>query len=287
MEDLLAVLAQAVAARASDVYLLPKPAGYAVVLRQARGLVALDVVSPATGQRWLNYLKYQAGMNVTEHRRVQLGAYTPPQLAVPLRLSTVADHTGQETLVARLLYGVPALDAFTAPLVARLQTVAQARGMVAVSGPTGSGKTTLLYQLATALAQEQMVMTIEDPVEIVQPAFLQLQVNPAAGMTYAALLKAALRHRPDVLLIGELRDFDTAQQACEAAISGHLVLTTVHARSAALVAPRLVGLGVAPALVTAALVASAAVRLVHTPVTHPEVVLRVVDEGGRVHEETA
>ncbi|WP_179394929.1 ATPase, T2SS/T4P/T4SS family [Lacticaseibacillus absianus] len=273
MDDLMAVLRAAVAARASDLYLLPQAAGYAVILRVPTGLAPLPAVSLAVGRRWLNYLKYQGGMNVTEHRRVQLGAYTPPSLGVPLRLSTVADHSGAETLVARLMHGVPPLDEWTTPVITQLMAVVASRGLLALCGPTGSGKTTLLYQLATALAADQIVMTVEDPVEIVQPQFLQLQVNPEAAMSYAALLKAALRHRPDVLLIGEIRDHETAQQACEAAISGHLVLTTVHARSAALVAMRLQGLGVAPALVTAALTASGAVHLVHTPVTHPVLTL--------------
>ncbi|WP_225047035.1 ATPase, T2SS/T4P/T4SS family [Lacticaseibacillus kribbianus] len=279
MDLLMALLRQAVAAWASDLYLLPKPSGYEVIMRTSAGLEVLRTVPQAEGQRWLNFLKYQAGMNVSEHRRVQLGAVVLEGLATPLRLSTVADHAGLETLVVRFLHGVPPLDAGSRPVVERLLGLASRRGLIALSGPTGSGKTTLLYQVARELSATQMVMTIEDPVEIVEPQFLQLQVNPEAEMSYAALLKAALRHRPDVLLIGEVRDFETAQQACEAAISGHLVLTTVHARTADLVPLRLQALGVAPSLVAAALTAAGAVRLVQAPAPHPVVTIAVFDRG--------
>lgn len=285
METVLELLDTAVAARASDVYLIPGAVRFAITLRVDGGLQPLEPVQLELGLRWINYLKYRADMNVTEHRRVQLGMVAMPERGLTLRLSTVADFTGAETLVLRLLYGVPALDDWTRPLVAQLQRLTEHGGLLALAGSTGSGKTTLLYQLASTLAEQQMVMTIEDPVEIIQPAFLQLQVNPEADMTYAALLKAALRHRPDVLLIGEIRDFETAQQACEAAISGHVVLTTVHAQTAVLVRERLLGLGVAPSLVDAALTASGLVRLVQTPRVHPELALHVfAKEGGAIHE---
>ena len=279
MEDLLEWLNQAVKARASDVYLLPKTTDYQLYFRTAHDFMSQALIPTETAQRWINYLKYQADMNVAEHRRVQLGAVTINQPAVLLRLSTVGDVERRETLVARLIYGIPPLDEIGAKTVAGLAQSLQARGMLALSGATGSGKTTLLYQLAQVIATDKMVMTIEDPVEIKHENFLQLQVNPQADMTYASLLKAALRHRPDVLIIGEIRDFETAQVACEAAISGHIVLTTVHARSAELVPLRLKSLGVSEALVDAAVVASASVALVLTPTPHARVELVNWKEG--------
>lgn len=273
MDDLLALLQQADEQRLSDIYLLPKADGYEVLLRFPTHLAKGQHLSQETGQRWLNFLKYQAGMNVAERRRVQLGALVLPQVAGYIRLSSVGDFSGRETLVLRLIHALPPVDAYTRPVVTRLLSALTQRGMLALCGATGTGKTTLLYQVATELAAESMVMTIEDPVEIIQPDFLQLQVNPAADMNYVDLLKAALRHRPDVLVIGEIRDLQTAITACEAAISGHLVLTTVHAKSAALVPLRLKALGVSPALVDAALVASAQVTLRDQPVIHPEVEL--------------
>jgi competence protein ComGA len=271
VEQLLAWFAQAVKVHASDVYLLPKAADYGVFFRLPEGFVQQATVPSADAQRWINYLKYQAGMNVAEHRRVQLGALRLAEPAVALRLSTVADARGAETLVARLIYGIPPVDALSAPTVRRLAATLAQPGLLALSGATGSGKTTLLYQVAQRLAPTKMVMTIEDPVEIVHPEFLQLQVNESAQMGYAALLKAALRHRPDVLVIGEIRDGETARSACEAAISGHIVLATVHARSAQLVPLRLTSLGAPAALVAAALVASAQVTLAVVPQVHAQI----------------
>ncbi|WP_407892609.1 ATPase, T2SS/T4P/T4SS family [Lacticaseibacillus sp. N501-2] len=279
MQDLFDWLQQAVDAAASDVYLLPQADGYHLFFRLAQGFVLQAVLPNETAQRWINYLKYQANMNVAEHRRVQLGAVTIRYPPVLLRLSTVGDVAQHETLVARLIYGIPSLDATGQRTVASLANSLSARGMLALSGATGSGKTTLLYQLAQTLAVDKMVMTIEDPVEILHPEFLQLQVNPQADMTYATLLKAALRHRPDILIIGEIRDRETAEVACEAAISGHIVLTTVHARSAELVPLRLKSLGVAEALVDAAIVASASVQLVFVPTKHAQVELVRWKEG--------
>lgn len=267
----MAWFAQAVKVHASDVYLLPKAADYGVFFRLPEGFVQQATVPSADAQRWINYLKYQAGMNVAEHRRVQLGALRLAEPAVALRLSTVADARGAETLVARLIYGIPPVDALSAPTVRRLAATLAQPGLLALSGATGSGKTTLLYQVAQRLAPTKMVMTIEDPVEIVHPEFLQLQVNESAQMGYAALLKAALRHRPDVLVIGEIRDGETARSACEAAISGHIVLATVHARSAQLVPLRLTSLGAPAALVAAALVASAQVTLAVVPQVHAQI----------------
>lgn len=277
MPPLFEWLAQAVAVHASDVYLLPQAHTYRLAFRLPQGFSEQTQIPTATAVRWINYLKYQAGMNVAEHRRVQLGALTLAEPAVALRLSTVGDVSQQETLVVRLIYGIPPLDDAAAATIARLLPLVAARGLLALSGATGSGKTTLLYQLADALSAERMVMTIEDPVEILHPQFLQLQVNAAAEMSYAALLKAALRHRPDVLVIGEIRDGETARVACEAAISGHIVLATVHARSAALVPLRLISLGVPEALVNAAVVASVAVQLVQRPTVHAEIDVAVFD----------
>ena len=279
MTELLAWLTQAVSRQVSDLYLLPQEKTYRLFFRSPQGLVKQDEVPLATGERWINYLKYRSGMNVAEHRRVQLGAMVLADPSVTLRLSSVGDVNQHETLVARLIYGIPPLDDYSRQAVARLRELAQQRGLLALCGATGSGKTTLLYQLAAALPTSLMVMTIEDPVEILHPRFLQLQVNPAAEMSYAALLKAALRHRPDVLIIGEIRDTQTAQAACEAAVSGHIVLATVHAKSAALVPLRLQTLGVSAALVKAALIASAEVHLEFEPQLHAALDLVVFTEG--------
>lgn len=125
-----------------------------------------------------------------------------------------------------------------------LQKACIKNGLIVFSGPMGSGKTTTMYNLARKLANEKHVMSIEDPIEIYEPNFLQLQVNNKAQMSYSELLKVALRHHPDVFLIGEIRDNMTAKVAINAALSGHLILTTVHARNVYGVYQRLKNLGI-------------------------------------------
>ena len=126
---------------------------------------------------------------------------------------------------------------------ALLEQVCQKRGLVIFAGPMGSGKTTAMYQLAKAQKQQQ-VMCIEDPIEIREDSFLQVQVNPKAQMDYSTLLKAALRHHPDIFIVGEIRDQKTARAVLTAALSGHLVLSTLHATSAYGVIERLADLGI-------------------------------------------
>lgn len=111
------------------------------------------------------------------------------------------------------------------------QLIKLKQGLILLAGQMGSGKTTTLYHVAANHLNDQMVLTIEDPVELVVPQFLQLQVNNAAQMSYDRLLKLALRHHPDVMIIGEIRDAETAHIVVQAALSGHLILSTVHAMS--------------------------------------------------------
>ncbi|MDE3281999.1 ATPase, T2SS/T4P/T4SS family [Lacticaseibacillus parahuelsenbergensis] len=281
MQSVNELLTSALAKGASDIYYLPSAQGYLVRLRLPTGLMTLAKREVRLGQQEINYLKFMAGMNVAEHRRVQLGAFYQEAPSVFLRLSSVADYRGRESLVVRLISGIPDADGARQLLDRLMSILLQRRGMLTLAGPTGSGKTTLLYQLATRLAESRMVLSIEDPVEINQPQFLQLQVNPEAEMSYPQLLKAALRHRPDVLLIGEIRDRQTAQSACEAAISGHIVLATVHARSAGDTPLRLTSFGLSEELVAAALTASAAIALRYRPVIHPVAELVVFERSSQ------
>lgn len=187
-------------------------------------------------------------MAVSEHRRPQLGAFkfTYAHQKINLRLSSVGDYQGRESLVIRFIY--PLNDIRFNFLVPhqweRLQQYRQQRGLILFAGPMGAGKTTTMYQLARQLLPKQIVLTIEDPVEIDHPGFIQLQVNELAGMNYESLLKLGLRHRPDVFIIGEIRDSQTAAMSVQAALSGHLVLGTIHARNAYGVVSRLQQLGI-------------------------------------------
>ena len=147
-------------------------------------------------------------------------------------------------MVIRIIYALGESRYFFPDQFKDLVDLCWRRGMIVTSGPTGSGKTTTMYELARKLSQTKMVMTIEDPVEVYEESFFQAQVNAGAGISYASLLKAALRHRPDVLIIGEIRDEETAHLAVDAALSGHLVLATVHAKSTYQTISRLESLGV-------------------------------------------
>ena len=242
--------------RTQDLYFRPIATGWQLAERRATGLVQREPVNQAVGEKLINRLKYLAEMDISENRRPQTGRseITIDQEVVYLRLATIGDFLNRESLVIRFIY--PLLTAYRCAQVsqlAQLEAVVQQSGLVLFAGPTGSGKTTSLYYLASQVMQERMVVTIEDPIEIKQPEFLQLQVKQEAGLSYAALLKISLRLRPDTLIIGEIRDLATAQHAVTAALSGHLVLSTIHARNAQGVVQRLINLGIEPAQLTACL----------------------------------
>src|SRR6185437_9535594 len=152
---------------------------------------------------------------------------------------------------------------FDPPLMQTFQTqLRRPYGLILVTGPTGSGKTTTLYAALRRLAtRDRKVLTIEDPIEYVFDAINQTQVNEAAGVTFASALRAFLRHDPDVILVGEIRDPETARLAVQAALTGHLVLATLHANDAASAAARLADLGVERYLLAGVLIGVLAQRL--------------------------
>lgn len=202
----------------------------------------------AAGTRRAAYWAITSSTPTPPARRPQLGAFkfTYAHQKINLRLSSVGDYQGRESLVIRFIY--PLNDISFNFLVPHqwdiLQEYRQQRGLILFAGPMGAGKTTTMYQLARQLLPKQVVLTIEDPVEIDHPGFIQLQVNELAGMDYESLLKLGLRHRPDVFIIGEIRDSQTAAMSVQAALSGHLVLGTIHARNAYGVVSRLQQLGI-------------------------------------------
>lgn len=259
------LIVQAAAQKSSDIFILPRR-GFAVYLRTSQGLALQKELDQAEGQSLINYLKYAAQMDLSEHRRPQIGAlsFQRQDLRLFLRFSSLGDYLDRESLVIRLIYRRGANRYFRPEQFATFASLANRRGLIVTSGPTGSGKTSFMYDLAAQICDRQMVMTIEDPVEIKEPAFLQAQVNLQAGISYANLLKAALRHRPDILIIGEIRDAETAQISVNAALSGHLVLATVHAKSTLQTLERLKGLGVSSSQLANCLTAVSYQRLLPT-----------------------
>ncbi|WEV43029.1 competence type IV pilus ATPase ComGA [Lactobacillus sp. ESL0684] len=223
----------AISKHASDIFFLPDDNQLLVNLRTLKGFTNQANFTENEGKEIINFLKYAAQMDIAEHRRPQVGAltYQVNDVNFYLRLSSVGDFTDKESLVIRIIYQVNTGQYFLPEQIDQLRSLTHKRGLVITSGPTGSGKTTTMYKLAKYVGQNQMVMTIEDPVEIQESSFLQTQVNLEAEISYTRLLEAALRHRPDILIIGEIRNATTARLAVDAALSGHLVLATVHAKS--------------------------------------------------------
>lgn len=240
------ILEEAIERHASDIFIFPIINGYEVKIRTAVGLNKIQELSRHGGRELLNYFKFQAQMDISERRRPQVGAYQTEfkRKKIFLRFSSVGEFAGDESLVVRLIYGEKNNNYFLPEQFNLLKKLTNQRGLIVTSGPTGSGKTSTMYELAQVIGRNKVVMTIEDPVEVWNPDFLQTQVNLIAGITYPDLLKAALRHRPDILIIGEIRDQETAKVSINAALSGHLVLATIHAKTAFQTISRLEGLGI-------------------------------------------
>ncbi|MBH3426949.1 GspE/PulE family protein [Pseudomonas alkylphenolica] len=225
-------------------------------------------------------LKTLGRMNVAEKRRPQDGrikTHLPAGNDIELRLSTLPTTFG-EKLVMRIFDPHLMQHDFhqlglTGDTLTRWQAmISQRHGLILVTGPTGSGKTSTLYATLKYLATPQVnVCTVEDPIEMVEPRFNQLQVHPAIDLGFAEGARALLRQDPDIIMIGEIRDLETAQVAFQAALTGHLVLSTLHTNDACSAISRLLELGVAPHLINAGLIGVLAQRLVRTLCTRCKV----------------
>lgn len=259
-------------ARCSDIHLEPQEPDMRVRYRVDGILVnAIDV--PASAQREvISHIKILANMDISEKRIPQDGHITASHngKSYDLRVSTLP-ATGGEKIVIRVLdatAGLESLDQIVqAPEDFRKITslITKPYGMVLLTGPTGSGKTTTLYSMIAALnTPERNIVTVEDPVEYRINGITQVQVKPEIGMTFASSLRSILRQDPDIVLIGEIRDLETAEIAISAALTGHLVLSTLHTNDAAGAVARLINLGVAPFQVASALLGVVAQRLIRT-----------------------
>lgn len=240
------LIKHAIKQRVSDIFILPTTDCYTIKFKTLVGLQIVENISANKGVEVINHFKFIAEMDIAEHRRPQVGSSIKETNGknVFLRFSSVGDFLNRESMVIRLIYDMGDCHYFFPEQFEKLKQLSKKRGMIVTSGPTGSGKTTTMYQLIKQISSEKFVMTIEDPIEILEPDFLQTQINNQAGIDYLSLLKAALRHRPDILVIGEIRDAQTAKVAINAALSGHLVLTTIHAKSTYQIIDRFLGLGI-------------------------------------------
>ncbi len=266
------LLAQAFRERASDVHLLPQGREVACSFRIDGVLVQRKSLHQAFQQPVVNRLKVLAGLDIAERRLPQDGIFSHHFQAeeVRFRVSTLPTDFG-EKVVLRLLSSnrlVVDLDRLGAPLPMTAQVRAILRrpsGMVLVSGPTGSGKTSTLYALVRELLDQKLnIVTLEDPIEYRFKGVAQSQTNPPAGYDFATGLRAILRQDPDVILLGEIRDIETARIAFKAALTGHLVLSSLHTRNATEVLIRLIDMGLERYVVASALRAVIGQRLVRT-----------------------
>lgn len=235
--------------QASDLYVLPTASGYQLSYRYHGQKQPSGKLSVEEGERFLVYCKYLGDMNIAEKRRGQLGAVdmlVSGQL-LRLRLSTVGDFANRESLVIRFLPNEESGQVANYFLTTQFKHLSREMlrpGLYLFAGKTGSGKTTTMYQVLRAgVGLGKQVITIEDPVELKYESFLQLQVNEAIDSSYSQLLKVCLRHRPDILVVGEIRDEETAHLAIRAALTGHHVLATVHGSSSEGIMARLLEFG--------------------------------------------
>jgi len=263
------VVAEGVGRGASDIHLECGDAGVVVRYRVDGVLLDAATLSRDAGVPVVSRIKIMSGLDIADRLRPQDGRarVTVGGRALDLRVSTLPAAHG-EKVVIRVLDGAAtalSLDALGlgAADLARLETMLDAReGLVLVTGPTGSGKTTTLYAALRHVQKRGVnVVTVEDPVEYRLAGISQVQVNERAGLTFAAALRSILRQDPDVVLVGEIRDRETATIAVQASLTGHLVLSTLHTIDAASAVTRLTDLGVEPFKLAAALRGVVAQRL--------------------------
>ena len=260
---------KAVAAGASDLHLEPMRDAVRVRIRVdglLRELVRLPLAAHST---LVTQLKVAANMDIAEKRVPQDGriALELDGRSVDLRLSTLPTTLGEKIAIRLLaqqeLLQLEELGFTQANLASYRRLFTQPNGLILLTGPTGSGKTSTLYAtLAELDAATRNIITLEDPVEYSLPGINQVAVNRRSGMTFAKGLRAIVRQDPDVIMLGEIRDEETAGIAVQAALTGHLVLSTLHTNSAAGAVYRLLDMGIAPYLLAAALRGVVAQRLV-------------------------
>lgn len=266
------ILRYAIDGNASDIHIEPTPAGVKVRYR-VDGDLHTSVILPASTHRALvARIKVLASIRLDEQRKPQDGRFSASidNRQIDFRVSTFPSTSG-EKVVLRILdrdRGFISLDNIGLSqrnLQVLKNAVTRPHGLILISGPTGSGKSTTLYSMLTELDREKNnVLSLEDPVEYFVDGVTQSQVRPEIGYTFATGLRTTLRQDPDIIMVGEIRDGETAKLAIQAALTGHLVLSTIHTNDAVGTIPRLIDMGVEPYLIPPVLICSLAQRLVRT-----------------------
>jgi type IV pilus assembly protein PilB len=264
------VLVDAVRCQASDVHIEPQRDGLRVRYRVDGVLRDVMAVPRSATAAVVSRLKIVSGLDIAERRVPQDGRakLAVDGRSIDARVSTLPSVHGEKVVIRLLTQSetIPNLDSIglgPEDLATLLRAISAPQGLVLITGPTGSGKTNTLYAaINEILTPELNIVTLEDPVEIQVPGITQVQVHERAGMTFGRGLRAILRQDPDVVLVGEVRDRETAELALQASLTGHLVLTTLHTNSAPAALTRLVDMGVEPFMVASSLACVVAQRLV-------------------------
>jgi general secretion pathway protein E len=264
------LLEKAMELRASDIHIEPFRNGLVVRMRVDGLLRAVAAPTGAPPQALISRIKILSGLNIAERRLPQDGAarLRVARSEIDIRVATMPTQHGESAVVRLLprdrgLLELPRLGLSDKDEGRMKRLLSLPHGMIIITGPTGSGKTTTLATMLSILNQStRKILTIEDPVEYELNGVNQSQVKPSIGLTFATALRAFVRQDPDVIMVGEIRDAETANIAIHAALTGHLVLTTLHTETAAAALPRLLDLGVEGFLLKSTLRATIAQRLV-------------------------
>ena len=268
------IITTAIDNKVSDIHIEPRLSGYIVRYRKFGMLQKVFDIPQSAEQSVIARFKVLSRMNIAEHRRPQDGTFSKKYKngSYDFRINTLP-VAGKEKVCIRVLAPAVSLNADdkniklaggTEEDVARIKNMVSCpNGIILTSGPTGSGKTTTLYSVLKSLNDEDVnITTIEDPIEIKLEGINQSQINAKAGITFASCMRAILRQDPDIILVGEIRDYETLEIAISAALTGHLVLSTVHTNSAAATVTRMIEMGAKDYLVSSTLSGVIAQRLV-------------------------
>ena len=264
------LLERAMELRASDIHIEPFRTALVVRMRVDGILRAVPFPGDAPPQAVVSRIKILAGLNIAERRLPQDGAARARvgRVEIDIRIATMPTQYGESVVIRLLprdrgLLDLSKIGLFGRDEAALRRLLALPHGLILITGPTGSGKTTTLATMLSILNEPtRKILTIEDPVEYEIPGVNQSQVKPAIGLTFATAMRAFVRQDPDVIMVGEIRDSETAKIAIHAALTGHLVLSTLHTETAAAAVPRLLDLGVEGFLLRSTLRAVVAQRLV-------------------------
>lgn len=248
----------AVKENASDIHIEPRESLVQVRYRIDGVLQEANTLPKNLMSALVSRIKIMADLKIDEHRKSQDGRFKiqSPKGTIALRVSVLPVMDGEKIVMRLLDESARALTlqelGFNATALERMKrAMQQSNGMILVTGPTGAGKSTTLYSVLSALnSPEVNISTVEDPVEYRMSGVNQTQVNPRAGMTFATGLRALLRQDPNIIMVGEIRDGETANLAIQAALTGHLVLSTLHTNNAATTLPRLLDMGAEPFLIS-------------------------------------